>query len=177
MLEVQSKMVVFKRIHENEALDPTPLFIKDTVQDPAHLHHPAQQAGPVLVHPNGRFVYTTNRTNGTIDVGGTRIFEGGENSIAVYAINQHTGEPTLIQSIDTHGFHARTFSFDDGARILVAANQTAVTVRQNGVDTLVPACLSVYRMRADGKLDYVRKYDVQTPGANSLMWSGMLTVR
>jgi 6-phosphogluconolactonase len=175
-LEVQSKLVVLKRINNSESLDPVPLFTKDTVQDPAHLHHPAQQAGPVFVHPNGGFVYITNRTNGTIDVGSKRIFEGGENSIAVYAINQQTGEPTLIQSIDTHGFHARTFSFDDAARILVAANQTAVTVRENGVDTLVPACLSVYRMRGDGKLEYVRKHNVSTGGGNTLMWSGMVTL-
>jgi 6-phosphogluconolactonase len=175
-LEVQSKLAVFRRINNNESVDPTPLFVKDTVQDPSHLHHPAQQAGPVFVHPNGRFVYTTNRTNGTIDEGGKRIFEGGENTVAVFSINEQTGEPTLIQSIDTHGFHARTFSFDDAARILVAANQTPVTVRQNGVDTLVPACLSVYRMRADGKLEYARKYDVQTGGGDSLMWSGMITL-
>ena len=175
-LEVQSKLVVFKRVSNNESIDAKPLFMKDTVQDPAHLHHPAQQAGPVFVHPNGRFVYTTNRASGTVDVGGKRIFEGGENSVAVFAINQQTGEPTLVQSIDTHGFHARTFSFDEGARILVAANQTAITIRENGVDTLVPACLSVYRMRGDGKLDYVRKYDVPTGGGDSLMWSGMLTL-
>ena len=175
-LEVQSKLVVFKRVTNNESIDPKPLFIKDTVQDPARLHHPAQQAGPVFVHPNGRFVYTTNRTSGTIDVGGKRIFEGGENTVAIFAINQQTGEPTLVQSIDTHGFHARTFSFDEAARILVAANQTAVAVRENGVDTLVPACLSVYRMRGDGKLDYVRKYDVPTGGGDSLMWSGMVTL-
>ena len=175
-LEVQSKLVVFKKASSGESVDPAPLFIKDTLQDPAHIHHPAQQAGPILVHPNGRFVYTTNRTNGTIQVDGKRIFEGGENSVAVFAINSKTGEPTWIQSIDTHGFHARTFSFDDGARILVAANQTAVTVREKGVDTLVPACLSVYRMRDDGKLDYVRKYDVQTGQGRSLMWSGMITL-
>lgn len=175
-LEVQSKLVVFKRINNGESVDPAPLFTKDTVQDPAHLHHPAQQAGPVSVHPNGRFVYLTNRTNGTINAGGTRIFEGGENSVAVFSINQQTGEPTLVQSIDTHGFHARTFSFDEGARVLVAANQTPVTVRENGVDTLVPACLSVYRIRPDGKLEYVRKYDVKTPGGDSLMWSGMVTL-
>ena len=175
-LEVQSKLMVFKRVNNNESLDPSPLFTKETLQDPVHVHHPAQQAGPVFVHPDGRYVYTTNRTNGTIEVDGKRIFEGGENSIAVFSINQQTGEPTLIQSIDTHGMHARTFSIDDAARILVAANQTAVTVRVTGVDTLVPACLSVYRMGGDGKLQYVRKYDVETDSGRSLMWSGMVTL-
>jgi 6-phosphogluconolactonase (cycloisomerase 2 family) len=175
-LEVQSKLVVFKRVNNNESLDPAPLFTKETLRDPAHAHHPAQQAGPVFVHPGGRFVYTTNRTNGTVEVDGKRIFEGGENTIAVFSVNQQTGEPTLVQSIDTHGMHARTFSFDDNARILVAANQSAVTVRDNGVDTLVPASLSVYRMGSDGKLQYVRKYDVETGGGRSLMWSGIVTL-
>ena len=72
--------------------------------------------------------------------------------------------------------HARTFSFDEDARILVAANQTAVTVRQNGVDTVVPASLSVYRMGKDGRLEYARKYDVETGGGRTLMWSGIVTL-
>ncbi len=175
-LEVQSKLVVFRRTADGASIDPTPLFSKDTVADPAHLHHPAQQAGPVSVHPNGRFVYTTNRSNGTIEVQGRRIFEGGENSIAVFSIDVRTGEPSVVQRIDTRGFHARTFSFDEGARILVAANQSAVTVRADGVDTLVPACLSVFRMGSDGKLTYVRKYDVATGQGASLTWSGMVTL-
>jgi hypothetical protein len=31
-------------------------------------------------------------------------------------------------------------------------------------------------MRTDGKLEYARKYDVQTGGGDSLMWSGMITL-
>jgi len=31
-------------------------------------------------------------------------------------------------------------------------------------------------MRGDGKLDYMRKYDVPAGGGNSLMWSGMVTI-
>lgn len=175
-LEVQSELAVFKKNSAGDGLEPTPLFVKDTLLDMANIHHPAQQAGAIHVHPNGRFVYLTNRASGTKMVEGKPIFEGGENSIAVFSINQQSGEPTLVQRIDTHGMHARTFSIDDAGRLLVAANQNALTVRQGTTDTLVPASLAVFRMGADGKLDFARKYDVLTE-RGSLMWVGFLTLQ
>lgn len=45
-----------------------------------------------------------NRESGTTDFEGKPVFVGGENNIAVFAINQDTGEPTLIQNIDTRGY-------------------------------------------------------------------------
>jgi 6-phosphogluconolactonase (cycloisomerase 2 family) len=62
----------------------------------------------IHVHPNGRFVYLANRASGTVDFGGKRVSAGVENTIAVFAINRETGEPTLIQSMDTRGTHARS---------------------------------------------------------------------
>ena len=59
-----------------------------------------QLAGTVHVHSNGRFVYSVNRADDT----------AGENSIAVYALDQATGEPTPIQHADTHSIHVRTFA-------------------------------------------------------------------
>jgi 6-phosphogluconolactonase (cycloisomerase 2 family) len=175
-LEVQSQLAVFKKTAAADGLDPKPLFIKDTLLDMANIHHPAQQAGAIHVHPNGRFVYLTNRASGTKTVDGKPIFEGGENSIAVFAINQQSGEPTLVQRIDTHGMHARTFSIDDAGRLLVAANQNALTVRHGTTDTLVSANLAVFRVGTDGRLEFVRKYDVATGDGRSLMWAGFLTL-
>ncbi len=175
-LEVQSQLAVLKRNAANDALEPQPLFIKDTLADMVNIHHPAQQAGAIHVHPNGRFVYLTNRASGTKVVDGKPIFEGGENAVCVFAINQQTGEPTLVQRADTQGMHARTFAIDGAGRLLVAANQNAVTVRQGTTDTLVPASLAVFRMGADGKLDFVRKYDVPTE-LGSLMWVGFRTLQ
>jgi 6-phosphogluconolactonase len=175
-LEVQSQLAVFKKNAAGDGLELKPLFIKDTLVDMVNIHHPAQQAGAIHVHPNGRFVYLTNRASGTKTVDGKAIFEGGENSVVVFAINQQSGEPTLVQRIDTHGMHARTFAIDDSARVLVAANQNAVTVRQGTTDTLVPANLAVFRLDANGKLEFVRKYDVATGGGRSLMWVGFLTL-
>jgi 6-phosphogluconolactonase (cycloisomerase 2 family) len=64
------------------------------------------------LHPSGRFVYVGNRASATTDVQGTPVSIGGENTIAVFSINQETGEPTLIQTADTRGFHPRTFAID-----------------------------------------------------------------
>ena len=72
--------------------------------------------GAIHVHPNGRFVYLSNRASGTTTVDGKPVWEGGENTIGVYAIDQKTGEPTRIQNIDSGGMHARTFTLDAGAR-------------------------------------------------------------
>ena len=58
---------------------------------------------------------------------GKPVWEGGENTIGVYAIDQKTGEPVRIQNIDSGGMHARTFTLDADSALLVAANQNAVT--------------------------------------------------
>ena len=39
--------------------------------------------------------------------------------------------------------------------------------------SFVPACLSVFRIGDDGKLDYVRKYDVEV-GDRQMFWMGMV---
>jgi len=175
-LEVQSQLAVFRKNAAGDDLESRPLFIKDTLQDMANIHHPAQMAGAIHVHPSGRFVYLTNRASGTKMIDGKPIFEGGENSIAVFAINPQSGEPTLVQRIDTHGMHARTFSIDDAGRLLIAANQSAVTVRQGTTDTPVSANLAVFRVDTNGRLEFVRKYDVATGNGRSLMWAGFLTL-
>ena len=49
-------------------------------------------------------------------------------------------------------------------------------VREGSRVTDIPAALSVFRVGADGRLDFVRKYDVETGQGRSLMWVGMLTL-
>ena len=70
----------------------------------------------------------------------------------------------------------RTFALDASGRLLVAANQTATTVRDGDRVTPVPASLAVYRVGNDGKLDFARKYDVETTGARSLFWMGLVSL-
>ena len=102
------------------------------------------------------------------------MWEGGENTIGVYAIDEKTGEPVRIQNIDSGGMHARTFTLDAESALLVAANQNAVT-KPDG--THVPASLAVFRIAGDGKLEFLRKYDVQTGQGSGLMWAGFIRTK
>jgi 6-phosphogluconolactonase len=170
-LERQNKLDVFEKLQDG-TLSRNPLFSKDTLADPGNVR-PGQALGTIHMHPNGRFVYLANRASGTVDFEGKPVFVGGENSIAAFAINHETGEPTLIQNVDTRGIHTRTFALDPSGRILVAANMMQLSVRgKDGVST-VPASLAVFRVQSDGKLEFARKYDLNV-GSRSLFWMGMV---
>jgi flagellin-like hook-associated protein FlgL len=134
-----------------------------------------QGAGPIHVHPNGRFVYQTNRASSVTDFNGQNVFAGGENSVAVFAIDQQTGEPTLIQTIDGRGIQLRTFGIDPSGRLFVAASIMPLPVRGGDKVFTLPAGLMVYRIGADGRLTFARKYDVDT-GGRLQFWSGMVTL-
>ena len=125
------------------------------------------------MHPNGRFVYVANRASGAVEFEGKRVFAGGENTIAVFSINQETGEPTLIQSADTRGFQPRTFAVDATGAVLVAANQSSGLVRQGSSVQTIPARLATFRIRDDGKLDFAHHDDFETGGSRSLFWTGI----
>ena len=84
-IERQNKLYVYQ-LQPDGGLGREPLFVKDTLADPGN-EKPAQGAGPIHVHPNGRFVYVTNRNQGEIDVDGKKVFNGGENNVAVFAID------------------------------------------------------------------------------------------
>jgi hypothetical protein len=91
----------------------------------------------------------------------------------VFSINQESGEPTLIQNIDTRGIHPRTFALDPRGRILVAANMMELSAHDaNGWKT-IPASLAVFRVRSDGKLEFVRKYDLSV-GKREIFWMGIV---
>jgi len=117
-----------------------------------------QSAGAIHVHPNGRFVYVSNRYTAGPE---------GENGIAVFEVDQRTGEPKRVQNVDSQGVSPRTFTLDPKGRVLLVGNQ--VPGKQN-----VPANIAVFRVNpADGKLEFVRKYDLpELTNASSLFWIG-----
>ncbi len=172
-LERQNKLQVYRKV-SNETLTSQPLFTRDTLADPGNIRT-GQAAGTVHVHPTGKVVYLANRASSTTNFEGKPVFAGGENNIAVYAINQDTGEPTLVQNIDTRGMHPRTFALDSGGRILVAANQVPLSVGDGKSVKTVQASLAVYRILDDGQLDFVRAYDVEA-GGRSLFWMGIVSL-
>ncbi len=171
-IESQNKLYVYKR-DAATGLSREPMFIKETLSDP---ESPARQgAGTIHIHPNGRTLYLANRASSTVDFEGKKVFAGGENSIAAFSIDQATGEPTLIQNIDGRGITLRTFALDPSARMLVAASQIPLPVRDGATVKMLSAGLSVYHVGPDGKLDFVRKYDVEVGGKNQF-WSGVVAL-
>jgi 6-phosphogluconolactonase len=172
-LERQNKLDVFQKLKDG-TLSANPLFATDTLADPGNVR-PGQALGTIHMHPNGNFVYLANRASRTMDFDGKPVFAGGENSIAVFAINQDTGEPTLIQNVETRGIHVRTFALDASGRILVAGNMMQLSVHEkDGVNT-VPESLAVFRVRNDGKLEFARKYDLNV-GSRNLFWMGIVSL-
>jgi len=176
--EWQNELHVFSE-RPDGTLGSQPLFVKFSLpsREASRREH-RQIAGTVRVHPNGRFVYQANRATGFTDTPEGRIWNGGTNSIAVYQINQSTGEPTLIQQADTRGIVPRTFAFDATQRLLVAANQTRMSVREGQSLTTVMPNLALFTVGEDGKLTFVRKYDVAADLAvqrnDGLFWMGIV---
>ncbi len=170
LIETQNKMYTYKM--EGGKINPEIAFRAETLAEPKNIRA-RQAASAVHVHPNGRFLYGANRAQETIEVEGKKVFKGGENSIVVYSINQSTGEPTPIQHIETRAIHPRTFHIDPSGRMLVAQHNLPVNVRDGDTIRTAPAGLSVFRVGDDGKLTFVRKYDVDV-GDKVMWWMGMV---
>src|SRR5262245_66433609 len=107
-IERQNQLYVYK-LHPDNFLAPDPIFITTTLADPNNVR-PGQAAGAIHVHPTGQFVYVTNRNSGTVDFEGKKVSSGGENNIAVFAIDQATGKPTVIQQSDAGTIHLPSLS-------------------------------------------------------------------
>jgi 6-phosphogluconolactonase len=83
----------------------------------------------VLVHPNGKFVYVSNR---------------GSDTIAAFGVDA-AGKLTLIEHESSRGNVPRNFDIDSSGKILVVANQG-----QN--DGRTAGALTVYAIETDGSL-------------------------
>jgi 6-phosphogluconolactonase len=172
-VESQNKLYVYSR-DSATGLSREPLFIKDTLDDPETKLR--QAAGPIHVSPDGRFVYLTNRAFWLTEIEGKKVFAGGENTVAVFAIDQTTGEPKLIQNADGHANYLRTFGIDPGGRILVTASVWPMPTREGSEIKTLPAAISMFRIGGDGKLEFVRKYDIDATAQKQQFWAGMVTL-
>jgi 6-phosphogluconolactonase len=70
-------------------------------------------AAEIAVHPNGRFLYASNR---------------GDDSIAIFAIDQVSGTLSLIGFQPTLGKGPRQFAIDPTGNFLIVANQSSDSV-------------------------------------------------
>jgi 6-phosphogluconolactonase len=82
--------------------------------------HGINTCAEVVVHPNGKFLYGSNR---------------GHDSIAIFAIDQATGRLTPVEHVPTRGKWPRNFAFDPTGRWILVTNHNsdnAVVFRVDG---------------------------------------------
>ena len=168
-VERQNQLQVWRTT--GDTLATPPLHVVPTLAEPANLR-PEQMVGPIHIHPNGRFVYVANRASGLVEADGKKVAAGGENTIAVFKIDPVSGKPEAIQSIDTNGYHPRTFSIDPSGKMLAVANLLAMAQRDGSTR---PATVSTYRIGPTGKLDHVHTIDIETNGLTQ-WWSGFIAL-
>jgi 6-phosphogluconolactonase len=85
---------------------------------PRDFHLP-NTAAEIQVHPNGKFLYASNR---------------GDDSIAAFSINQSTGHLTLIGHFKSGGKTPRHFAFDPTGTRLLVANQESSNIVVFNID-------------------------------------------
>jgi 6-phosphogluconolactonase len=100
----------------------------------------------IAVHPEGRFLYVSNR---------------GPDSIAVFALDPETGTLTQKETVSTLGRTPRSFGIDPSGRFLLAANQGSDSIVVFRIDPAsghltagggklsvgAPVCISFLRRR------------------------------
>lgn len=100
----------------------------------------ARWAAEVRVHPNGKFLYASNR---------------GHDSIAVFAIDPATGKLTLVEIVPSGGKTPRNFSLSPDGKWIVCGHQDSINLTvfrvdgatgkltRTGNEATVPACVCV----------------------------------
>jgi 6-phosphogluconolactonase (cycloisomerase 2 family) len=171
-IETQGEIRLYDCDADRVAL--TPRCIRSTL-DGVPRGRSSQMASAIHVHPNGRYVYVSNRAWETEPLDGRKVFVGGVNDIAVFAIDPATGEPSLIQHADTLGIFPRTFGIDATGTMLVVGNQEPFNVRVDDEVRRVLPSLVVFRIGEDGRLTRLHKYDHADNGA-VCFWVDVVTL-
>ncbi len=92
------------------------------------------QGSAIHVTQDGRFVYVANR---------------GHDSIAVFEVNQYSGELAFVERVSTEGNWPRDFVFDPTEAFLVASNEETGNLvlferdKETGRLTVLPSTVSV----------------------------------
>ena len=80
---------------------------------------PADSGAEIVVHPSGRFVYTSQR---------------GPDNIAVFARDAATGRLTLVEHVASGGKTPRGFGIDPSGRWMLVGNQRSDSVVVFAID-------------------------------------------
>ena len=127
--EIGSTITVFERDPETGALTEV-----QTIGTLPAGFSGTNSTAHILVHPNGRFLYVSNR---------------GHDSIAIFTVGYGTGRLTAVGHQSTGGKTPRNFEIDPSGTLLVAENQnsdTVVTFRIDAESGLLTPTGSVARV-------------------------------
>lgn len=83
-------------------------------------HKETSYTSEILVHPNGKFLYGSNRIH---------------DSIAIFSIDSATGKIKLLGTEPTQGKYPRNFNIDPSGNFLLAANQNGDSIVAYRVNT------------------------------------------
>lgn len=98
------------------------------------------QGGAIKISSDGKFVYVSNR---------------GHNSIAIFRVDEHTAQLSLVDIVSSEGDWPRDFNFDPSENYIVGSNQESnnlvlyrrdkktglLTLLQNDVNVGNPVCI------------------------------------
>lgn len=76
----------------------------------------------IRIHPNGKFVYSSNRSL------------QGKDTIAIFAVDEGTGRLTMVDLVETGGRGQREFDFEPSGRYLFSCNSDSDDVISYSVD-------------------------------------------
>lgn len=108
-------------------------FVEAKSTLPAGVSGETNTTADVHVHPNGRFVYGSNR---------------GHNSIAVFSIDETTGKVTLLGHQSTGGTTPRNFTLSADGSLMLVANQGTGTIHAFRVDAQTGALTALGQVAA-----------------------------
>ncbi|HTV20266.1 MAG TPA: beta-propeller fold lactonase family protein, partial [Polyangiaceae bacterium] len=164
---------LFTYRYRDGVLDEHPEFDVSTLRDPDHARV-GQRAGAIHLHPNGRYLYVTNRAARTesVTLGGRAVdvLAGGENDIALFALDPGSGEPRPVAHFETRGIEPRTFTLDPSGRFSIVANQSSRNVLDaSGTLRVVPRSVVVFAVDDEGRLNFRHEYEF---AQGELFWIG-----
>ncbi len=108
--ELNSTINVYK--HQSDSMN-SPLIDIQTISTLPEGFKESNTTAEIAVHPNGQFVYGSNR---------------GHNSIAIFKIEPNTGKLNLVGHEPTQGAIPRNFMITPDGKLLLVANQNSDNV-------------------------------------------------